>query len=102
MFNFNTFSIVIFDSFSDVSYQTFDSSTCYQSFVQISIYVNLSQSIDFLVKNEFNMSFQDFILVESHEFIFLNVNDAEESFQSFIFEDINNIDVININNLFDI
>jgi len=64
--------------------------------------VNLSQSIDFLIKNELNMSFQDLILVESHEFIFLNVNDAEKSFHSFIFKNISNINIININNLFDI
>jgi len=64
--------------------------------------VNLPQSIDFLVKNKLDMSFQDLVLVESHEFIFSNVNDAEKSFQSFIFENISNINVININNLFDI
>ena len=97
----NTLSTVIFDSFSDVSYQTSGSSTRYRSFVQTSTYVNLPQPIDFLVKNEPDMSFQDPVLVGSHEFIFSNVNDAEESFQSFIFEDISNIDVINIDNLFD-
>jgi hypothetical protein len=97
----NTPSIVAFDPSSDVSYQTSGSPTRYRSFVQISIYVNLPQPIDFLVKNEPDMSFEDSVLVEQHEFIFSNANGAKKSFQSFIFEYISNIDVIDTDNLFD-
>ncbi len=97
----NTSSIVAFDSPPGASYQTPGSSTRYRSSVQTSTYVDLPQPIDFLVKNEPDMSFQDPVLVGSHGFIFPNVDGAEESFQSFIFEDISNVDAIDIDNLFD-
>ena len=101
MFSSNTLSTVTFDPSSDVSYQTPGSPTRYRSFVQTSTYVNLPQPIDFLVKNEPDMSFEDFVLVEQHEFIFPNANGAKKSFQSFTFENISNIDVIDTDNLFD-
>ncbi len=100
----NTPSTVAFDSPPDVSYQTSGSPTRYRSFVQTSTCVNLPQPIDFLVKNEPDMSFEDSVLVEQHEFIFPNANDAKKSFQSFTFENISNIDAIDVidtDNLFD-